>query len=46
MKCIIPGCEEKAGTPTGKYWCPRHDQERMQRITEQMEKILREWPKS
>ena len=38
--CIEKGCPEEAGTFWGPYWCPKHDQERLDRITLQMEELL------
>lgn len=37
--CIEPGCNEPAGTAWGPYWCQKHNAERLNRISEQLEKI-------
>lgn len=39
MECIVAGCNQLAGTPWGKYWCPEHDRERLGRIEESFEAI-------
>ena len=36
--CVEVGCNEPAGTPWGPHWCPRHDTERIQRVTRGMER--------
>lgn len=38
--CIEPGCNLHAGTLWGPYWCPQHDQERLDRITASLESIV------
>lgn len=38
--CIENGCPEPAGTFWGPYWCPRHDMERLDRITASLEGLL------
>lgn len=37
--CIEPGCDKPAGTLWGPYWCPEHDQERLDRIGRQLAEI-------
>jgi hypothetical protein len=37
--CIEQGCSEPAGTGWGPFWCPDHDQERLDRITRQLDEI-------
>ena len=39
--CIEPGCDQKAGTLWGPLWCPEHDQERLDRVSRQMQEIAR-----
>lgn len=39
--CYEKGCEEPAGTLWGPHWCPRHDQERINRISAQMQDMQR-----
>jgi len=39
-QCIEVGCDNDAGTHWGPYWCPEHDQERLERIDRQMEDLL------
>lgn len=39
--CIEPGCDKPAGTPWGPYWCPDHDDERIERIDRQLAQIAR-----
>ena len=36
LKCIERGCEESAGTMWSKYWCFKHNVERMHRIDNQL----------
>lgn len=31
--CIEPACDENAGTSWGPLWCPDHDVERLERIS-------------
>jgi hypothetical protein len=33
--CIEDGCEAAAGTDWGPYWCPEHDEARLDRLSEQ-----------
>ena len=45
MKCLGYGpyegkCDNKAGTPWTKYWCPRCDELRREAITKQLEGLL------
>jgi hypothetical protein len=35
--CYEMPCPEPAGTLWGPYWCPKHDQERLERITRALE---------
>lgn len=37
--CAKPGCDEKAGTWWGPYWCPEHDKERLDRISDSLDAI-------
>jgi hypothetical protein len=37
--CYEPGCVEPAGTLWTPHWCPKHDQERIERITQQMQDL-------
>jgi len=30
--CVQSGCDEPAGTLWGRWWCPEHDQQRLDRI--------------
>lgn len=39
--CIETGCQNEAGTPWGPYWCPRHDRERLDRISAQLDALQR-----
>lgn len=41
--CIIAGCIEPAGTGWGPLWCKKHDIERRNRVTAQMEDLLRQF---
>lgn len=36
-ECIEPGCHAPAGTAWGPLWCPEHDQERLDRISGQLD---------
>lgn len=38
--CIEQGCGEAAGTLWGPLWCPEHDQERLNRVSAGLDKIL------
>jgi hypothetical protein len=38
-KCIVEGCNELAGTAWGKYWCFKHNVERIDGIGKSLEKI-------
>jgi hypothetical protein len=42
--CIEPGCNEPAGTGWGPHWCFKHNVERIDRISRQMEQINENWP--
>ena len=33
------GCPEPAGTLWGPYWCPEHDRERIDRISQQLDEL-------
>jgi hypothetical protein len=35
------GCTERPGTAWGPYWCPRHDAERLNRISRQLDAVRR-----
>lgn len=35
-ECIEIGCHDEAGTRWGPMWCPKHDQERLDRVSTQM----------
>jgi len=37
--CIEPGCNAPAGTLWGKYWCFKHNVERIKHIGSQLENI-------
>ena len=39
-KCVEQGCDEPAGTRWSPYWCERHDKERRDRITEQLDGLV------
>ena len=39
-QCVERGCTEPAGTPWGPLWCANHDDERIHRITRQMDGIV------
>ncbi len=38
-RCYAQPCEKPAGTRWGPYWCPEHDKERLDRISENLEQI-------
>lgn len=38
--CHEPRCPKPAGTAWGPYWCPRHDQERLDRVTAELEALV------
>ena len=38
-QCYEKGCPEAAGTSWGPYWCPSHDEERLDRITRNLKEI-------
>lgn len=38
--CIEPGCQSPAGTWWTPYWCPPCDEERIDRITAQIEDLV------
>jgi len=38
--CVEEGCDLPAGTLWGPFWCPRHDQERLDRISASLEDLL------
>lgn len=37
--CIESGCDADAGTLLGPAWCPEHDQQRLQRVTDSMRRL-------
>jgi hypothetical protein len=37
--CDEAPCPDPAGTLWGPYWCPRHDEERLDRISASLESI-------
>ncbi len=39
--CVERNCNEKAGTPWGPYWCPHHDANRLNRITDSLDDLKR-----
>jgi hypothetical protein len=39
-KCYERGCDEPAGTGWGPMWCPKHDEERLDRITASLKSIV------
>ncbi len=39
--CYEPSCDEPAGTWWGPLWCPKHDKERLDRISGQLRSIVR-----
>jgi hypothetical protein len=39
--CVEPDCTQGAGTWWGPYWCPEHDKERLDRISDQLDAIGR-----
>lgn len=41
-ECIEPGCHALAGTTWGPLWCPEHDQERLDRISGQLDAAVGE----
>lgn len=42
--CDETPCAEPAGTLWGPYWCPAHDEERLDRITASLEDIAASFP--
>lgn len=38
--CLTPGCDNSAGTWWTPYWCPSCDEERIDRITAQLEDLV------
>lgn len=34
--CIEAGCMSAAGTLWGPYWCPEHDKQRLDRVSDQL----------
>jgi hypothetical protein len=40
--CIEPGCDDPAGTAWGPYWCQRHNAERLDRISANLDRMLAE----
>jgi len=41
--CHVSECSEPAGTWWGPYWCPDHDQERLDRIEASLESIQQQF---
>jgi hypothetical protein len=41
-KCIEEGCRELAGTMWSAFWCVRHNIERLERISGQLEFLRKE----
>lgn len=41
LVCAEPDCNAPAGTPWGPYWCPMHDDERLDRITRSLERMAK-----
>ena len=39
--CIERGCEKPAGTAWGSHWCQEHNAERLRRIDQGFESIMR-----
>lgn len=39
--CIAPGCIRPAGTAWGPYWCFEHNVERIKKIDEQLNKLIK-----
>lgn len=37
--CLMPGCNELAGTAWSRYWCVQHNIERMRRIDAKMAQL-------
>jgi len=37
--CIERGCPEEAGTLWGPLWYPRHDEERLERVTRELKNL-------
>lgn len=37
--CYVDDCPEPAGTLWGPYWCPEHDRERIDRISQQLDEL-------
>lgn len=42
-KCIEKGCEEFAGTAWSPYWCVKHNIERIDRISDQLYSITKDF---
>lgn len=40
--CIVGGCGGEAGTDWGPFWCPEHDAERLDRISEGFAEVQRQ----
>ncbi|HET7734343.1 MAG TPA: hypothetical protein VFK52_00090 [Nocardioidaceae bacterium] len=38
--CVEQGCDEPAGTDWGPLWCPDHDAERLDRIGQNLDRML------
>ena len=41
MKCVEQDCDEEAGTPWTNHWCLKHDEERRERVTKQLEELCK-----
>lgn len=39
LKCVESGCDRDAGTLWGPSWCPEHDEERLARISREMQAL-------
>jgi len=45
-KCIEENCEENAESSHSHYWCQKHDDERINKITKQMNNFLKGFDKN
>ena len=41
-RCIEPGCNNPAGTAWSPYWCFQHNVERINRISQQLDAMVKE----
>jgi hypothetical protein len=39
--CVESACEEQAGTLWGPMWCPEHDKERLDRVSDSLDSMVR-----